>query len=254
MAERPAANHRPGAATAHRVTRTNTAGVRRNLFQSQLTRRPTHPQQQQQQHQPRHLSTSTSASAPASTSVSFGSGFGSGSSSGAGGGSGGGGGTVPVAPSTSSVETLLLGTAAGDHDYYHNNNNSSSHSHEDDTMQQQHHYYYRHHHHSGNGVDLLSETSEIVIRDQNGDFDVGDPPTPPPPDDPEEAALDDAQENERERQKLAEAVRHHQVNHTRTPAQPEEVMEALRASMRAKVSALTEDNWMYEAEEEVRVQ
>ncbi|CAJ2508007.1 Uu.00g091930.m01.CDS01 [Anthostomella pinea] len=98
-------------------------------------------------------------------------------------------------------------------------------------------------------VDVLSDTSEIVIRDNNGDFDVGDPPMPPL-DDPDEVALDDAQENERERQKLAEAVRHHQINHTRTPAQPEEVLEVLRASMRAKVAALGEDNWMYEPEEQ----
>jgi hypothetical protein len=32
-----------------------------------------------------------------------------------------------------------------------------------------------------------------------------------------------------------------------------EVLEVLKASMRAKVAALTEDNWMYEAEEQPRV-
>ncbi|KAI1853744.1 hypothetical protein JX266_001728 [Neoarthrinium moseri] len=97
-------------------------------------------------------------------------------------------------------------------------------------------------------VDVLSETSEIVIRDKNGEFEVGDPPTPPV-DDPEVEALDEVLENERERQKLAEAVKHHQINHARGPAQPEEVLEALRASMRAQVAALSEDNWMYEPEE-----
>lgn len=45
--------------------------------------------------------------------------------------------------------------------------------------------------------DVLSETSEIVIRDKNGEFEVGDPPTPPLDEAEEEAALDDAQENER---------------------------------------------------------
>ncbi|KAI1259385.1 hypothetical protein F5Y18DRAFT_299921 [Xylariaceae sp. FL1019] len=94
----------------------------------------------------------------------------------------------------------------------------------------------------------LSDASEIVIRDQNGEFEVGDPPTPPLDDAEEDPALDDAQENERERRKLAELVRQHQMS-TRIPAQPEEVLEALRASMRAKVAALTDDNWMYEAEE-----
>ncbi|KAK8066370.1 hypothetical protein PG997_013117 [Apiospora hydei] len=98
-------------------------------------------------------------------------------------------------------------------------------------------------------ADTASNTSDIVIRDEHGDFEVGDPPTPPM-DEPEAEALDDIQENERERQKLAEIVKHHQVNHNRAPAQPEEVMEALRASMRAQVAALSEDSWMYEPEAE----
>jgi hypothetical protein len=72
-----------------------------------------------------------------------------------------------------------------------------------------------------------------------------------------------------ERQRLAEAVRHHQINYTRMPAQPEgkpnskllstvyanegiEVLEVLKASMRAKVAALAEDNWMYEPEDQLR--
>ncbi|KAH9901997.1 hypothetical protein F4778DRAFT_136520 [Xylariomycetidae sp. FL2044] len=165
MAERPPPNLRPGTS---RNSRSNPpaggGGVRRNLFQSQLTRRPTPT-----------MTTSSSSS--------------------------------------TSAETLRL------------------------------------------DVDVLSDTSEIVIRDKNGDFDVGDLPTPPL-DDPEEVptALDDAQENERERQKLAEAIMDHQKNHNRVPAQPEEVLEALRASMRAKVLALADDNWMYEAEEQPRPQ
>lgn len=46
-------------------------------------------------------------------------------------------------------------------------------------------------------LDVLSETSDIVIRDQNGEFEIEDPPTPPLDDPDDEAALDDAQENER---------------------------------------------------------
>ncbi|KAI6090901.1 hypothetical protein F4821DRAFT_12405 [Hypoxylon rubiginosum] len=159
MADRPPPHARPG---TNRTARTNTVGVRRNLFQSQLTRRPT----------PTNSSSNTSA------------------------------------------ETIRLGD-----------------------------------------VEVLSDTSEIVIRDKNGEFEVDDPPTPPL-DDPEEGgALDEAQENERERQRLAEAVRDHQINRHRTPEQPEdEVLEAVRASMRAKVAALAEDNWMYEPEEQPRPQ
>ncbi|KAI1422173.1 hypothetical protein F5Y12DRAFT_650152 [Xylaria sp. FL1777] len=181
MADRaPPPNFRPG---VHRITRaaTSATGVRRNLFQSQLTRRPT----------------PTETTRPGV---------------GGGGGGGGGGGTNNTSMTTSSsAETLRL------------------------------------------DVDVLSESSEIVIRDQNGEFEIEDPPTPPLDDPDDEVALDDAQENERERQRLAEAVRHHQINHTRMPVQPEEVLEVLKASMRAKVAALAEDNWMYEAEEPPRV-
>ncbi|KAI0532511.1 hypothetical protein GGR58DRAFT_177304 [Xylaria digitata] len=174
MADRvPLPNPRPG---AHRITRaaTSTAAVRRNLFQSQLTRRPTPTETRP--------GGSDAANLPLTTSSS-----------------------------TNSAETLRLDN------------------------------------------DVLSETSEIVIRDKNGEFEIEDPPTPPLDDPDDEVALDDAQENERERQKLAEAVRHHQINHTRMPAQPEEVLEVLKASMKAKVAALAEDNWMYEAEEPPRV-
>ncbi|KAI8965712.1 hypothetical protein F5Y11DRAFT_277911 [Daldinia sp. FL1419] len=160
MADRPPPHARPG---TNRTARTNTAGIRRNLFQSQLTRRPT----------------------PTTSSQS----------------------------SSNSAETLRLGD-----------------------------------------VEVLSDTSDIVVRDKNGEFDVGDPPTPPL-DDPEEGgALDDGQETERERQRLAEAVKHYQINHNRTPVQPEEVIDILRASMRAKVAALAEDNWMYEPDEQQRPQ
>ncbi|KAI0379906.1 hypothetical protein F5Y04DRAFT_109094 [Hypomontagnella monticulosa] len=160
MAERPPPHARPG---TNRTARANTIGVRRNLFQSQLTRRPT----------------------PTNSGGS----------------------------SNNSTETLRLGD-----------------------------------------VEVLSDTSEIVIRDKNGEFEVDDPPTPPPDDLEEGGALDDAQESERERQRLSEAVKHYQVNHNRTPAQPEEVLEVLKASLKAKVAALAEDNWMYEPEEQPRPQ
>ncbi|RYO86399.1 hypothetical protein DL766_006975 [Monosporascus sp. MC13-8B] len=170
---------RPGPSRAARPA-ANTAGVRRNLFQSQLMgRRPT------------PTATGAGAGAGATRSAS-------------------------ASASSASGETLRL-----------------------------------------DGIDVLTdedETSEIVVRDKNGEFEVRDPPTPPL-DDPateEDGALDDAQENERERHRLAEAVRHHQVNHNRTHAQPEEVLEVLRASMRAQVAALAEDNWMYEPEEQAR--
>lgn len=88
-------------------------------------------------------------------------------------------------------------------------------------------------------AEMMSDSSDIVVRDQNGEVEIGDPPTPPL-DEPEDEALDDVQENERtaardespallqdadaaagERHKLAEVVKHHQVSHNRSAAEPE---------------------------------
>lgn len=44
-------------------------------------------------------------------------------------------------------------------------------------------------------VDVLSDTSEIVVRDQHGEIELGDPPTPIL-EDPDEVPADDRQENE----------------------------------------------------------
>ncbi|PWI69659.1 hypothetical protein PCL_00571 [Purpureocillium lilacinum] len=115
-------------------------------------------------------------------------------------------------------------------------------------------------------VDVLSDTSEIVVRNQQGEIELGDPPTPVLEEHDEQA--EDRQEAEsawtlrspfsfvakarEERQRLADAVRHHSVNHSSVPDQPEELLEAVRADLRAKVSALAEDNWMFEPEEPTR--
>lgn len=134
---------RPGpvrGARAAAAAAANTAGVRRNLFQSQLMsrRHPTPP-----------LNSSNNTTTGAASAAA-------------------GGGTGTGSMSSGSGETLRLDSS----------------------------------------VDVLSDdagsSSEIVVRDRNGEFEVGDPPTPPLLlDDPdaEEAgggALDDALENERE--------------------------------------------------------
>ncbi|KAH6850736.1 hypothetical protein B0I37DRAFT_120321 [Chaetomium sp. MPI-CAGE-AT-0009] len=123
--------------------------------------------------------------------------------------------------------------------------------------------------------------NDIVVRDHNGEIELGDPPTPII-DDPEDMeALEARHENELERERLAEAVKQHQIDQHSMPAQPEgkdptsssctssecaarhmspgvrltktndfesttELLEAVKASLRAKVAALEEDNWLYE--------
>ncbi|KAF9881154.1 hypothetical protein CkaCkLH20_01304 [Colletotrichum karsti] len=106
-------------------------------------------------------------------------------------------------------------------------------------------------------VDVLSDGGatpqgplEIVVRDEHGEIELGELPTLVF-DEADEAALDDREESKKERQRLAEAVKQHQqVSHTAVREQPEELLEAVRASLRAKVAALADDNWKYEAEPE----
>ncbi|KAL2176353.1 uncharacterized protein P884DRAFT_300651 [Thermothelomyces heterothallicus CBS 202.75] len=87
---------------------------------------------------------------------------------------------------------------------------------------------------------------EIVARDHNGEVELGDPPTPLI-DDPEDMeAIEARHEKEIEKQRLAEAVKQHRIGQHNMPAQQEELLEAVKASLRAKVAALAEDNWLYE--------
>jgi hypothetical protein len=54
---------------------------------------------------------------------------------------------------------------------------------------------------------------DIVVRDHNGEIELGDPPTPTI-DDPEDMeALEARHEDEMERERLAEAVKQHQILH-----------------------------------------
>jgi len=101
-------------------------------------------------------------------------------------------------------------------------------------------------------IEPESDSSDIVIRDKNGEFEIGDPPMESF-DEHEEGGNGDVQEDEKERQRLADAVKHHQRDRNRAPSEPAELLEAVRAGMRAKIAALAEDNWMYEAEEEQTV-
>ncbi|KAK2048811.1 hypothetical protein LZ31DRAFT_628047 [Colletotrichum somersetense] len=104
-------------------------------------------------------------------------------------------------------------------------------------------------------VDVLSDgggtPAEIVVRDEHGEVELGELPPLVFDEADEAAAADDREESNKERQRLAEAVKQHQVNRTTIREQPEELLEAVRASLRAKVAALAEDNWMYEAEPEL---
>ncbi|KAH8710541.1 hypothetical protein HC256_007380 [Beauveria bassiana] len=96
-----------------------------------------------------------------------------------------------------------------------------------------------------------AERCEIVVRNHNGDIDLEGSPVVSL-DDIDEMALEARHETEQERQRLAEAVKQHRINHTTVPDQPEELLEAVRASLRAKVNALADDHWMFDPEDPPR--
>ncbi|KAL3427096.1 hypothetical protein PVAG01_00605 [Phlyctema vagabunda] len=64
-----------------------------------------------------------------------------------------------------------------------------------------------------------SGTSDIVIRDKNGDIQICDPPLQSL-DEHEDGASGDGHDEEKERQRLADAVRHHQRDRNRAPSEP----------------------------------
>ncbi|KAL6795832.1 hypothetical protein GGI42DRAFT_125673 [Trichoderma sp. SZMC 28013] len=105
----------------------------------------------------------------------------------------------------------------------------------------------------GETTQQQSEAAELVVRDQHGEVEIGNPPTPVVDDEEELQALEYQQENEREKQRLAEAIRHYQISHSSMADQPDALFEAVRESNRSKVSALAEDNWMFEPEEQPRI-
>lgn len=211
------------------------SSVRRNLFQSQLTRRPT-------------------SGAPGSASSS---------SNGAGGG---------ATPSSSSVS--LASSVGGDALRL-----DSAELQLGPEMV------------GGGGLSVGGAAGylDIVIRDKNGEIELGDPPTPGA-DEEDDGMAEARHESEKERQRLVDAVKQHQIDKNSLPVQPEgeyfffgvhshfiaipcvggygvpvsdssrvaprrgltwiaELLEAVRVSLRAKVAALADDNWMFEREE-----
>lgn len=66
-----------------------------------------------------------------------------------------------------------------------------------------------------------SPPDDIVVRDQNGEIELDDPPTPPIDEPDQVGALEAQHESERERERLAEAVKQYQIDQNSVLAQPE---------------------------------
>ncbi|OBT65996.1 hypothetical protein VE03_03190 [Pseudogymnoascus sp. 23342-1-I1] len=94
----------------------------------------------------------------------------------------------------------------------------------------------------------------IVVRGED-EFEVGDPVGMLLEGRGEEGVEEEEEEGgggvEKERQRVADAVKHHLRDRNRAPSEPAELLEAVRGVLRGKVAQLGEDEWMYEAESEV---
>ncbi|SPO00626.1 uncharacterized protein DNG_03375 [Cephalotrichum gorgonifer] len=94
-------------------------------------------------------------------------------------------------------------------------------------------------------VDVLSDSDEIVVRDKQGEVEVEGAPEGIE----EDEGVDEREEMEKDRQRLAEAVRHYRMNPGAAgPDQTDVLLYAVKTSLRAKVATLADDNWMFEAE------
>ncbi|TGO63580.1 hypothetical protein BCON_0012g00700 [Botryotinia convoluta] len=164
--------------------------------------------------------------------------------------------SLPRRPTTSSTstsaETLRLDHASTfpSHSSHSNDRDANFHS-------------FPHNGHERNGSRNNSTlsfdgTTDIVMRDKNGDFDIGsmmlgggiDPGGDLSFGDDDEDMVGVEGEEERERQRLNDSIKHHQRDRNRAPSEPAELLEAVRNSLRAKTAALSDDNWMFEAENE----
>ncbi|KAI4282451.1 MAG: hypothetical protein L6R38_002916 [Xanthoria sp. 2 TBL-2021] len=91
-------------------------------------------------------------------------------------------------------------------------------------------------------VNRYDDSSDIIMRDHNGDPQFQMPQVSLPMDDEQNGGNGGGNEEERER--LEERILETYKSRNLVP----ELLSAVQASLRRKVTALAEDNWMYEAE------
>ncbi|KAL8905426.1 MAG: hypothetical protein Q9171_006661 [Xanthocarpia ochracea] len=85
------------------------------------------------------------------------------------------------------------------------------------------------------------DSADIIMRDQNGDPQFQMPQVSLPIEDEQNG-------NEEERERLEERILETYKSRNLVPGDKMELLSAVQASLRRKVAALADDNWMYEAE------
>ncbi|KAI4229317.1 MAG: hypothetical protein L6R36_000969 [Xanthoria steineri] len=95
-------------------------------------------------------------------------------------------------------------------------------------------------------VNRYDDSSDIIMRDHNGDPQFQMPQTSLPMDDEQNGGGGGGNQEERER--LEERILETYKSRNLMPSDKMELLSAVQASLRRRVAALAEDNWMYEAE------
>jgi hypothetical protein len=83
------------------------------------------------------------------------------------------------------------------------------------------HQHHPHHAQFQSQSETAFPRDDIVVRDHNGEVELGDPPTPTIDNAEDLEELEARRENEMERQRLADAVKQHQIDQHSVPSQPE---------------------------------
>lgn len=91
------------------------------------------------------------------------------------------------------------------------------------------------------------DSSDILMRDQNGDPQIQMPQLLPVEE--EQAAGGNEEASHSEKERLEERLLETYKSRSFVPSDKMELLGAVQASLRRKVAALDNDNWMYEAEE-----
>ncbi|KAL9641042.1 MAG: hypothetical protein Q9204_000355 [Flavoplaca sp. TL-2023a] len=93
-------------------------------------------------------------------------------------------------------------------------------------------------------VSRYDDTSDIVMRDHNGDPQYQMPQLSLPMVDEQNGSGGTEEEKERLEERILETYKSRSL----VPGDKAELLSAIQASLRRKVAALAEDNWKYEAE------
>ncbi|CAF9936980.1 MAG: hypothetical protein ALECFALPRED_007029 [Alectoria fallacina] len=89
------------------------------------------------------------------------------------------------------------------------------------------------------------ESSDIVVKDRNGNYQV-QIPILPPLDEDQAQEEDSGNEKEKVDARLLEMYKDRSLQ----PHDPAELLNAVHASLRRKVASLDEDNWIFDTEQE----